>query len=525
MNRQQPVPTVDLNQISKLRRPKTKIRAADESKPSDMVFDVQLQFLVSKIFRIVNDDLEIPRISRKFLLVIGVCVGTFRDGVAAEPMLLVAATDANQGARVRIVLDVKGDLKLNADGRQVTRVPLTAHGLLTYDQRVLRIGPEVRRDVRHYREASAQINVGGSSETSSLSSNRRIVVVDCNSQRTTMYSPLGPLAREQLELIEIQGNPMLLDRLLPTSEVDIGDHWRHDDQLVAQLFGLDAIHRNDLTSTLRAVEREIVVIDLSGSLRGAIDGVSSDIEVKAKYHFDRQLRRIRWLAMTIKENRSIGHASPGFEVTARIRTSIDPAEVASSLRDSALTGLDLESEPGSLLLDFVSQQGGFRFLHPRNWQVMVDRHDVAILRMIDRGDLIAQCNASKLPDLPTGKRVSLQGFQADIQRALSKEYGEVVQATQGTSPDGNRILRVVIAGLSSGLPIEWRYYHISNRAGRQVSFVFTMDAKLVERFAEHDEGIIGSFQFADVVVAPIPVPRLGPARAASATPASGSELR
>jgi len=218
-----------------------------------MVFDVSLQFLVSTIFIIVGADREILRISRKILLMIGVCAGTMSDSTAAERMKLVSTTDANQGARVRIVLDVKGDLKLNADGRQVTRVPLTAHGLLTYDQRVLRVGPEVRRDVRHYREASAQINVGGSSETSSLSSNRRIVVVDCNSQRTTIYSPLGPLAREQLELIEIQGNPMLLDRLLPTSEVDIGDHWRHDDQLVAQLFGLDAIHRNDLTSTLRAV--------------------------------------------------------------------------------------------------------------------------------------------------------------------------------------------------------------------------------------------------------------------------------
>jgi hypothetical protein len=489
-----------------------------------MVFDVRLQFLVSTIFQFVIADGKIPRISPKILLVIGVCAGTLSNSAAAERIKLVSTTDANQTARVRTVLDVKGDLKLNADGRRVTRLPITARGLVTFDQRVLRVGPEFRRDVRHYREASAQINVGGASQTSVLSPDRRIVVVECDSQRTTMFSPLGPLAREQLELIEIQGNPALLDRLLPTSEVAVGDQWKHADQLVAQLFGLDAIYRNELSSTLRAVEREIVVIDLSGNLRGAIDGISTDVEVKAKYHFDRECGRIRWLAMTIKENRSIGHASPGFEVTARIRISIDPADVADPLREKSLAGLNLVPELGSLALAFTSSEGGFRFLHSRGWQVMVDRHDVAILRMIDRGDLIAQCNASTLPDLPAGKRVSMVAFQADIRRALSKEFVEIVEASQGTSNDGLRILRVFISGLASELPIQWRYYHISNGAGRQVSFVFTMDAKLVERFAESDQGVIGSFEFTDAGVAPSPR-RLGPAREASTGATSGSALR
>ncbi|HJN12331.1 MAG TPA: hypothetical protein QF564_26845 [Pirellulaceae bacterium] len=452
-------------------------------------------------------------------------MGTISDGVAAERMKLVPAADANRGARVRAVQEVKGDLKLNADGRQVTRLPFTAHGLMTFDQRVLQVGPEVRRDVRHYREANAEISVGGASETSALSMDRRTVVVDCDGQRTTVYSPLGPLTRDQLELIEIQGNPTLLDRLLPTGEVAVGDQWKHDDGLVAQLLGLDAVHRNELSSTLWAVEKEIVVIDLSGNLRGVIGGVSSDIEVKAKYHFDRERRVIRCMAMTIKENRAIGHASPGFDVTARIRISIDPAEIADQLRDTALANLDLEAEPGSLMLEFTSHLGGFQFLHPRSWRVMVDRHDVAVLRMIDRGDLIAQCNASKLPDLPAGKRVSLEAFQNDIKRALSQEFGEIVQATQGTSGDGRRILRVVIAGLASELPIQWRYYHISNSAGRQVSFVFTMDAKLFERFAESDQGVISSFEFVDPTTAPTSAPRLGPAREASAAPAPGNELR
>jgi len=490
-----------------------------------MVFDVPHRFLVSTICHFVRLNGVSERFTARIFFSIGVWFALFSSGVAAEPVTLIPSTDANRGFRVRTVQDVKGDLKLNADGRQVTRLPFTARGQIVYDQRVLQVEKDSRRDARHYRQTAAQISVGSATETSELSAARRTIVVDCNADRTLVYSPLGPLTREQLELIEIQGNPALLDRLLPGGDVQLGDQWKHDDRLVAQLFGLEAIQRNGLSSTLRAVENELAVIDLSGNVRGAIGGVSSDIELKAKYHFDLELRVVRWMAMTIKENRSIGHASPGFDVTARIRISIDPDEVPLQLRDAALENLDLNAEPGSLMLEFVSRPGGFRFVHPRNWQVMVDRHDVAVLRMIDQGDLIAQCNASRLPDLPAGKRVGLEAFQADIQRALAKNFGEFLQATQGTSTDGHRILRVVVAGLASELPIQWRYYHISNGAGRQVSLVFTMDAKLVERFAEADQGMIRSFELIAPTAAPTPAATNGPAREASAAPTGSGELR
>ncbi len=491
-----------------------------------MVFDVRPRFLVSSICRIVACDRRTFRKIGGVLLAIGVFAGVARSARAVERVTLVPQIAANQAARIRVVQDVKGDLKLNADGRQVTRLPFTARGQMVYDQRVLKVGADVRRDARYYREATARIQVGEANHTSELSPLRRTIVVDCGSQGSRVYSPLGPLTRDQLELIEIQGNPALLDRLLPRGEVAIGEKWTHDDSLLAQLFGLDAIQRNGLSSTLRAVENETAVIDLSGTLRGAIGGISSDVEVRAKYHFHRQQQRVVWLQMTIKENRSIGHASPGFDVTARIRLTIDPEEVATQLRDDALAGLDLAAEPGSLMLEFASQPGGFKFLHGRMWQVMVDRHDVAVLRMIDQGELLAQCNASKLPHLPAGKRVSLEAFQADIQRALAKDFGEFAQATQGTAGNGLRVLRVVVAGQASGLPIQWRYYHISNDAGRQVSFVFTMDAKLIERFAEADRGIITSFEFAAAGASPTPAPRQGPERAAAAAAATdGGELR
>lgn len=524
MNRQQNVVGMSLNQILNSCLPSQK-RGSGGISAGDMVFDVELRFLVSAIHQIVTKDRDFARVSVKIFLAGCICLSTVQIGSAETKLSLTPSLAPNQGAQVTTVLDVKGDLKLNADGSRVTRLPFNARGRVVFAQRILRIAPGARRDVRQYSEASASIRVGEVDHQAELPTDRRTIVVDSDSKRGRLYSPLGPLTRDQLELIEIQGSPALLDRLLPTGDVAIGDHWSHDDQLIAQLFGLEAIQRNELRSTLRAVENETVVIDLSGNLRGAIAGVSSDIDVKAKYHFDRKRRLVRWLSMTIKENRSIGHASPGFEVTARIRVSIDPQEVPPQLHDSALAGLDLAAEPGSLLLEFTSRPGGFRFLHPRTWQVMVDRHDVSVLRMIERGDLIAQCNVSRIPNLPAGKRVALEAFQADIQRALKDEFGEFVQATQATSRDGHRVLRVVVAGQASGLPIQWRYYHISTDAGRQVSMVFTMDDKLVEKFADSDQTVISAFEFIDPAATPVPSPTLGPRREASAAPLIDDRLR
>ena len=59
----------------------------------------------------------------------------------------------------------------------------------------------------------------------------------------------------------------------------------------------------------------------------------------------------------------------------------------------------------------------------------------------------------------------------------------------------------------------------------QVSFVFTMDAKLAERFAESDQGVIGSFEFAKATVVSTPARNRDAAREASTAPVSASELR
>jgi hypothetical protein len=416
---------------------------------------------------------------------------------------------------VNSILEISGQLKVNADGKQLIRVPVNGKSELQYTQRLLAANQEGEpaRAVRLYHSASATSRIGDKSVSSRLSDDRQLIIAQASSSDVVLFSPLGPLNRDELELIDIQGNALLLGKLLPSKEVAVGDKWSHDDTLVAALLKLDLITENKLESVLKRVADGTAFIELSGTVEASVGGVTSQLEVVAKYSFELKSRQITWLAMSIKEDRAVGHAEPGLEVTARLRVSVAPGEPAPELSDAAIAQLPQEATSGTTLIAFTSEPGGIRFVHDRNWRVMIDRSDVIVLRLVERGDLIAQCNVSRLTDAQAGKQLTMMSFQSDIRRVLDANFGQFTDTAESTNEHGLRTLRTVVAGVAADLPIQWTYYHLTGAGGQQASLVFTLDAKLVERFSGADQVLVSSFEF----VGPGPAA----AKSASAETAAG----
>jgi hypothetical protein len=406
---------------------------------------------------------------------------------------------------VKIILEVTGTLNVNADGKEVKKLPLKVRGDLDYHELILSSDSDgqSRRHIRHiryYDTATAAIRVDDHQHHTELRPDQRLVTVDCAGARGDLQAPLGPLTRDELELVQVLGNSALIHQLLPGEIISQGHSWSHSNELLASLLRLDGVHENNATSTFREVQAGVAVVDLTGTVAGAVGGVTSDIDLNAVYNFDLAQKRITWLTMSIEEKRAIGHAEPGFEVKARLRLASKEADTPIQIRSESLAGLTLAPAGGSQLLLFDSVCG-FQLLHDRQWQVMVDRHDVAILRFIRQGDLIAQCNASVLPPLKPGEQLKLNSFEADVKRALGDSFGQIEEASQSISDDGIRVLRAVVSGIVADIPIQWTYYHLSDAEGRQAAVVFTLDAKLIEQFAGTDQTLVGSFQFGT----PIPV--------------------
>jgi hypothetical protein len=61
-----------------------------------------------------------------------------------------------------VALEVRGELRLNADGKRVVSLPLEVEGRLLYDERILMASEEPwqRQAVRSYAEALAKIKAG-----------------------------------------------------------------------------------------------------------------------------------------------------------------------------------------------------------------------------------------------------------------------------------------------------------------------------------------------------------------------------
>ncbi len=420
---------------------------------------------------------------------------------ASETFRLERSGETPQLARVTVDVNVEGHLRVNPDGKEVKQLPLTAEGKLEYVERLLAAGA-APRSIRHYSAATASLKVNEATDNSELGESRRLVVVDCAEQRPLLYSPLGPFTREEIELLETPFNSLVIDQLLPPAAIRLEESWKHGDDVLCRLLGLDAVSKSEVRSTLREVVeeqgRKIARLELAGTLDGAVGGVATGIELKAKYAFDFSAGRITWLTAGIGEDRSIGHAAPGFRLVAKVRVVRQPMPAehagAAEVSTEAVRGIDLARHGGSELLLLDSKPGRFSLLHGRAWQMMADRPDVTILRLVERGDLIAQCNVSRLPPLEVGREVTLEEFQRDTQRALGQNFGQFIQASQGTTDTGLRMLRVLAAGKVSDIQIHWIYYHLSQGPNR-VAVVFTIETKLTEGFAAGDLPLVSTLRF------------------------------
>jgi hypothetical protein len=425
--------------------------------------------------------------------------------LAVEKEIRLTPSSATGGVQhVQSVVQINGDLKLNADGKAVKRIPLRVSANLTYVEKLQVADEGLRQAVRHYDLAAAEMQLGKTPLRSELRRDRQLVgVLWGGVDRPVLFSPLGPLVQEELDLIDVQGNSVCLDQLAPTDAVQVGQSWEHAPKTLVALLNLDAVVSGDVQSKLVKVSGKVAHMDLAGKLTGVVGGATTEIELKGQWEFNLELGRTTRLVLSIREDRAIGHSEPGFEVTVRLRTVLRPAEATDEsvqqLSDAALEGLELQASDANQLIELASPHAGMAFVHDRAWRVMADYPEGIVLRRVDGSDLVAQCNLTPLRKVTTGERLSLEQFQAEVERTIGDRLQQFVEASQ-SEEQGLRMLRVVATGVVSELPIRWIYYHVSNPEGHRASVVFTLEESLAEQFGSSDVSLAQSLRLADPVL-------------------------
>jgi len=439
-----------------------------------------------------------------------VCGGLGLGGDEAPPqkVLLLAKRAAEAVDQVEATLEVTGHLKVadaaDPGGGKATPLKMGAVATLSYAEKWLSVsksGTGPLRSVRYYDKATAAIRVGDEEFKPTLRGERRLIAVEIALPKITSFSPRGSLTREELDLVDVLGNSLLLDRLLPEKPVAAGESWKHPEAVIAALCGLDKVTQSDATSVLTETTEAGAKIEMTGRVEGVAGGLATQIELKAKYRFNVQAGRIDWFGLLVKEDRKPGPVGPGLDVVARLQMKIAPRQAVAELAQEALAKVTLEPTEELRRVECRSPGGVWQLDHDRRWVVVNELEESTVLRMVDKGDYLAQCNVVAARQAAPQQPPSLSDFQDEIRSVLGKNFGQFVRAEEFSGENEEQIYRVEADGEVSEVPIRWIYYRIADRQGRRVVVAFTVKEDLIERFEEYDKDVIHGLSFLQPKVA------------------------
>lgn len=407
--------------------------------------------------------------------------------------------------KVDSTIKVEGQLETAIKSGKARSLELNVDGKLLYlERRLPGTGrdAEAFRSLRYYEEATATIDVQGQKTFARGRDMHRMIVAEGQTEGLSLHSPTSPLMPSELELMNSPGDSLPVLALLPQTDVEVGEVWTPDRWVLQSLTGLEAVLKSELTCKLESVEDELAVISFEGSIDGATVGAQTEITIDGKLQFRLDKNFISRLEMKQTEKRSVGSVSPGMKVTASVNWNRTLEPTTGPLTDEKLASIPLETKPESKYLSF-EPPWDVRLLLPRDWYVFHQTGQVAVLRLLDKGSLIAQTNISKIPSVKAGEHTSEEQFQQDIRTSLGDKLIEILKAENLSPEDGRYIHRVTVAGKANDVPVRWIYYLCTAPNGRQISFVFTVDEKLVEQLGDRDSDVVLSLEFLEPKPAPV----------------------
>jgi len=467
---------------------------------------------VSSLVRLRADD-DAPKISLQEMRKAGNTTrtqielkaqGLFRPGLppgaasadARMPKPLSLEVQTRLVFHERLVRSVQVDparSTLNDASRAQPREATTAEPRLTAVRQVIQAAAAINGEVR---PAAAGIRP----EVSLLLAERRdldgpVVVVSSG----------GPLYRAELELVQGLGDPLALVDLLPAQPVAPGESWRVGDAAAQTVSGYDVITANDLNAQLESADATQARVRLKGQIKGSALGGAGTITADGFMTFDRRLARIDRLELNRSEVRQPGPIEAGLDVKSTLVVNRQSAVPPATLADSALAGIPLEITPHRELLRVITPSGKASLLHDRHWHILWDDPKLTVLKRLDRGQVVAQCNLTVGPTVAKGRHQDPIQFRDDVRRALKQRFGQFLGAGEVEGdPAGGFRYKVGVQGREGSLGVVWFYYLVASPAGEQLLATFTLAADRAAAFGDEDLGMIGSLRWVSAAQAVSP---------------------
>ena len=413
-------------------------------------------------------------------------------------------TEVRQGEfqSVRYQVEYCGDMIVDLsrqNDRQPSLLPLDVTGRFEFDQQ-LSGQPGTMQAVRYYRQATADIESGQGHQASELNPDNTYILSRIRTrenQNEFQIASIGSvLQRSEYELLRNPCDPIALVGLINREKVKVGESWEVDQGTLGRFLNIDHVITSDVQFKLKSADAGLALIHVAGHVKGEIDDVVTELDVAGSLQFDRELGRVEAVRININQQTDPGQVAPGFEGQIKLDMRVKPIQASQHLTREKLAGVMTENK---IKQAFLLQPEGslFSVVHSPRWRIIAAEKEAAVLRYIQDGNMLAQCNIVRLPNRPADRPLQLAEFEAEVRKMIKDQETLTFQSSQATeTSNGHATLRVVVDGFESDVPIQWLYYHISNDQGVCFTCVFTLETKLADQFGKADQTFVNRFNLA-----------------------------
>lgn len=424
--------------------------------------------------------------------------------VAASPSLgktydIKIAGDRGIQQRVTARFEHNGTVVIAGPGlsEDQKQLPMKTVATMTYYQRLTGTAKDPQA-IRYFENATGNFNIEKGKVDSSVTQENRLVVARLKSvpgQRLQMASVMNVLSQSEFELIKNPADPLTYKNLLEKKNVAIGDKWKIDNDALADFLSVDRILFNETQFLLKDVARNTARIYMLGKVDATIDDVATGLKISGIFDVDLSSGLVTDVRLNMNEIREVGQVAAGFEGKTKIDIRLTKDSSCPQLSTGNLKKVT-KSRRIKQKLQWSSDAGQFAVQYDPRWRVIAAEQEAAVMRYIDDGDLMAQCDIVQLPSRPANNPLTLAGYKTEVEKIIrSDNTAKIVDAEEMTTSHGLEALKIVVKGEEKDVPVQWIYYHVSSEDGRRLTFVFTLEQEIASVFQPSDQRMVNGLSF------------------------------
>src|SRR5947209_559853 len=433
--------------------------------------------------------------ARRFVISIALALAA-AGAARAQSVDLIEDPLADRCFRVELTLDLKGKITVQQQGETVS-FPHEAQARHVFLERVMHVSDgAIDKTARHYQKAEAAITFNKQTSRRTLRPERASMVAHRMKDQLVVFSPKGTLSREEKELTE-HLDSLSVPALVPNKTAKVGETWRLGTPAAMALCDLEGLTDHDLTCKLEHIKGDTATVTIAGTVSGIAQGAQVKLLVDARYEFDSKEKRVVAVTWKQSEQRQQGPISPAMSADVAIDLKRTPIAEPVELSEFALVPSQAEPTAEVLNLHYRDGKGRYEMHHSRDWHVVSpESSPQLVLRLMDRGDFIAQATISPWKRSDPKEVVSLEQFCELMKTTPGWQEEEVLEKNELKQPRGHALYRVTASGMLNEAKAVQSFYLVVSPQGEQMIVSFAIVPSQVQKLEARDFELVRGIGFA-----------------------------